>query len=173
MSENPPTSPPPADPQACVERLIRIHNLWILVVFIGAAACLALAQARGSLKLSDTVRLWLNIGRIAAPLLALLVTALMTNSFVTKTLAAVGEREVTIDDVIGDFSRSRMIGMALLGVTGLLADLSLVISSRVIDALLALVALGLLVNFRPRLKALLSFAVTVESLHRDARDGKT
>lgn len=158
---------PNAEHTRVVQRLTREHNLLILGTFVAGLGFLAALQTLRSQPAPREALFWLTIARIAAPLLALLASMFHTNAAISQGLSRAPAGALPVAIVTDAFRRSKLFSLRLVAAVALFADACLLFGARVLDLVLAVATWLLLVNMRPHVRALASFALTMESF-RDA-----
>jgi hypothetical protein len=149
------------DPNALIDRLVRINNLAIFAVFCTGLLAVALVQTvwHGQKRPQPPplgILTWL---RLALPMLGLLMTALVTHRAMSRL--AVWSRKagqlLTLETAAPAFYRSKLAATLMHAAAGVFAAACLVVGHRVSDVLLALLPIVMLLITRTNLGGLTAF----------------
>lgn len=157
----------PLSPSAIVIRdLLRLHNLMVVLVVAAGLAGHAAHEFIGGRGQSPWVY-WLCDGvRVIAPLAALALVMHHTNK-VSSQLAGAGQETPALDDeaLLAGFRSSKQRTIVLFAVAGWIAAVAMAVGHK--RVYLILIPLLLLINVRPRQRALESFAAVIGSLREE------
>ncbi|RMF71344.1 MAG: hypothetical protein D6744_18065 [Planctomycetota bacterium] len=148
---------------AAVTRLVRLHNLEVLIVFIAGLICAGITRQRGGGVLDMSEYRWLDVLRIVAPIAALLLTGAYTQVAMTAFARKRGDAPLAPADVLPLFTRCKHLSMHLLTLTALFACVCLILGNRVMDLVLAVGAWVLLITTRPSTQGFETFCAVVET----------
>ncbi len=144
-----------------VGRLLRLHNVQLLLVVLVGLACVAIVKTTKIYSERPAFLGWLTWLRVILPAVALLGIAWITNAAL-KRLRRLGEAPDAsahaLDAALNAFDRSKRVAQWLLTGVALLAAGSLLFGHRRIDLALAVASLALLWIARPSRRGFEQFA---------------
>jgi hypothetical protein len=146
-----PNAPPPGSEiveaalaREVVARLIRHNNLAIFLIVVAGLAAVAIVETQHLFQLRPKWMWMVTTLRIALPILALVLTAVLTSRTIDKLLAELGPRPITPALTMPAFYFSKLASIILLTATGLICSASLIFGHRAIDIALVLIPILLL-----------------------------
>lgn len=173
--EDPTPTPTPFETE--VSRLVKVHNLLIFVVFVAGLVAVGIAydryQRAEPFEITDSMRTLLLGLRIAAPLLALILTAMYTNWQMKRQSGRMAVGHVPPARLYGAFLRCKVMSMLLLGLAAGLASVCLVVGHRWIDLIVALAPFILLIVTRPSTPGLQQFIRMIEVMAEEEAGGES
>lgn len=155
-----------ANLNAAAERLIRAHNTQIFAVFIIGLACIGVRLSTQPVTIHEGAAWWtLAVLRVALPILAMVITGIVTNRLL-KRFAVAHPDGYAVPDLFPVFSTCKRVSMWLLTAAGVFASACLLVTGgRVVDVILAVIPLGLLIVTRPSLELINHFGATLAALY--------
>lgn len=164
---------PEARFDAAVERLIRLHNVMIFVVFVCGLIAVGVAYDRAQrgteFEISDRMRMASLVVRVALPIVALVLTGIFTHVQMKRHARQMRAGQVPAAQLYNTFQRCKLLSMVLLALAGVFASVCLVLGHRWIDLIIAAITLLLLIITRPGTESVSSFFAEIELL-RDTLD---
>ena len=146
-----PNAPPPGSDiieaalaREVVARLIRHNNLAIFLIVVAGLAAVAIVETQHLFQQRPKWMWMVTVLRIGLPILALLLTAILTSRTIDKLLAELGPRPITPTLTMPAFYFSKLASIILLTATGLICSASLIFGHRAIDIALVLIPIVLL-----------------------------
>lgn len=152
---------------ATVERLIRIHNALFLLMVVVALGCVAVVNTT-HIYPNRPDRIWLmNVAAVGLPVLAMIVTAALTNRFIQTHVERWGDVAASVDSVAPLFFRAKLTSMVLLTGTGLFGGVCLLFGHRATEAAIAAFPAVLMLVTRPSHGNVEQFVVFVEMARQE------
>lgn len=135
--------------QQTVERLIRLHNLLLLIIVVVGLAAIMYVNATHVFPNRPPFMRWLTALRIILPLAALLLSFLLSRAAIERISRTRTSALVPIDVAAQAFRRAKSVTLAIVASVALFADLCLVVGHQTLDLMLAVFPLVIFIIMRP------------------------